>query len=145
MVDHEQAVQAFLKDKPEPGTVITEQWKLQHFGLLKPTIGTAAQFKQFQLNMLNAFKQFEHQLMVDHRIHLRPCKNGAHVVIHPEEQTSTAWNDGMQDVSKALHKTKVRIVNVDTQSISREKQKEVVDAQTRLGQISSMFRKAKKL
>lgn len=140
----EKAVLEFISSMPEPGNIITEAWKRKNFGIQCPDIGTQAQMNKYNLEMLSAFKKFEDILLKENRIHLRPYGRGSHIMIHPTEQTRDAWESGVVEIGKTMGKMRKRLVNVAVEALTQDKRKENTDAQARLAQMGSMFRKAKK-
>ena len=141
----EKAVLDFISGKPEPGNIVTEAWKRKNFGVHCPEQGTLAQMNTYNLAMLSAFKRFEDILLKEHKIHLRPYGRGSHIMIHPTEQTRDAWESGVVEIGRTVGKMRKRLTNVAVEVLSQEKRKENTDAQTRLAQMSSMFRKSKSL
>jgi len=140
-----QAVEDFISGNPQPGDVITEEWKHRHFGITPPTYGSAVVWKDYQLKMLSAFDSFANTLTEDFQLHLRSDRRGGHVVLAPAEQTRTALDDCNAGIKRALRKSKFKLENVAVSALTTEERKEHTDAQVRLAMSATMFKKVKRL
>jgi phage terminase small subunit len=134
----------FLATSPNPGDIITEEWKQNNFGINCPETGTLADMQQYQLKMLSAMDNFKSILLEHYQIHLKAIGQGSHVVLPPEEQTQEAWTNGVNDIKRAFRKMGTALVNVDVTQITNEQRKENTDAQVRLAMMTGMFKRARK-
>jgi len=139
-----EAIKVFIETSMgEPGTVITEEWKLEHFGLKKPKMATVEEVQKFNLILLSTFESFREELLTEYQIHLKPAGRGAHIVLAPGEQTSDAWRQGVNDIKKSMSKMRQRLTNVSLDQLTLEERKENADALARMSLLAGMFRKAR--
>ena len=138
-----EAVSEFISTNPQPGTIISESWKQENFGITKPEMGTFKVMQEYQLKMLTATESFKAVLLEQYQIHIKSIGNGAHVVIPPAEQTREAWGNGVNDVRRVLRKMGNALVNVDIAQLTQDQRKENTDAQVRLAMMTGMFKRAR--
>lgn len=140
-----EAVNKFLAMNPQPGTVLTEKWKQENFGIHLPKNATLDDLKEYQFSMLSSFDNFRQTLLEEHQIHLKANKAGSHIMLAPREQAGAALKDFNTDIKRAVVKSKRRIENVAVEQLTNEERKEVTDAQVRVAMAASMFKQVKKL
>jgi hypothetical protein len=140
-----EAVNTFIGTVPQPGDIITEEWRCLHFGIKKPTTGTAESFTKYDLEMLSAFDSFRRELLEQHLIHLKSIGKGQHVVLAAKDQTTEAWQKGLAGVKSSIQKMHSELTHVDHTQLSSEERKENTDKQAKLSFLSTMVRKAKRL
>lgn len=137
------AVDEFLAGNPQPGALITEAWKLEHFGIKKPI--SVEDVSRYQLELLSAFSVFSTTLLVEHQIYLKAAGKGAHVVVSPSEQTEDAMGKRTREMGRSINSLRVELLNVNVGALTQEQRKENSDAQVKAAMIATMFRKAKRL
>jgi hypothetical protein len=141
-----EAVKTFFSEKlNEPGSVISEEWKIQHFGLKRPDKGTMEDFQKFQLKLMTAFENFRKALLEDHQIHLKPIGKGAHVVLDPKEQTEEAYKQGTTDIARALSKMSTALINVDHAKLTTDERRVNADRLARAGMMIQSFKSTKRM
>lgn len=140
-----EAAKAFARSNPQPGQVITEQWKHKNFGIKPPSYGDAETWKSYQLSMLSSFSNFAAYLLAEHQIHLASDRQGGHRVLAPKEQTTAAIEDCNTGIKKALKKGRMRLENVAVYDLTADERKEHTDSVVRLSMAATMFKKVRRI
>jgi len=140
-----EAVKTFIESKPEPGHIISEGWKLDHFGITKPNHGTAEQFQRYSFEMLQAFEPFRRTLLEEYQVYLKPCGHGAHMVVHASEQTSDAWKKRTRAIGREIVALRKEVTNVNYAELTAEQRKENTDKQIKVAMMATMFHKSKRM
>jgi len=140
-----EAAKAFIEaGMDQPGTIITEEWKIVQFGLEKPQIATVEEVQKFTLNLLSSFESFREELLTNYQVHLKPVGKGAHIVLAANEQTSEAWQQGVSDIKKAMSKMRQRLTNVSLDQLTVEERKENANALARMSLLAGMYKRARR-
>lgn len=140
-----EAVKSFVQSNPQPGDILTEEWRCEQFGLTKPSSGKYEEFQRYQFDMLNAMQGFSKELLENHMIHLKSIGGGKYLVLAPKEQTSEAWRSGVNDIGRAMSKMANALTHVDHSLLSGEERKENTDAVAKLSFMASMVKRARRL
>lgn len=140
-----QSVKIFLESMSSPGTIITEEWRCEHFGIKKPAYGTPDEFKDYQFKMLAAFEGFRRELLENHMIHLKAAGGGNYVVLPPGEQTKEAWGSGVKEINRCVSKMHVSLTHIDHSQLTADERRENTDAQAKLSFMAQMIKRAKRL
>lgn len=140
-----EAVKTFLLANFQPGHVITEKWKREHFGITPPKTGTMEQLSEYQLKLLSAWENFSRTLLEEHQIHFRANGARSHIVLAPREQAGVAMSDCNREIKRTLKKAKLRTENIALELLTNDERREVTDAQVRIAMQASMFKQVKRL
>lgn len=141
-----EAVSEFIREGLDaPGTILSEDWKMMHFGLALPTSAKYEDVQKFQLKMLSAFESFRETLLQTHQVHLKSIGGGAHIVLAPHEQTSNAWNTGITDIARTMRQMRTRLTHVQIESLTNTERKENTDALVRMSMMAGMVKQVRLL
>ena len=128
----------------EPGTVITENWKIEKFGITRPRIGSVEDWQRYQFDMLQAFESFRKVLLLQYDIYLEPIGRHAHAVVPPAQQTDAAWAKRTRAVGKELAALRRELDHVRLAALSDEQRKENADKKARASKLATLFRAARR-
>lgn len=125
------------------GGLITDEWLREAFGVKEPK--TIADAQRNDLVMLRQTECLRESLLENRNMMLRRVQGVGYTVVMPQQQTKLAVEDRTKEVKSALRKMAREISHVEVAALDDAQRKENVDAQAKLGQLRSMFRKQLKL
>jgi len=125
------------------GGLITDEWLREAFGVKEPK--TIADAQRNDLVMLRQTECLRESLLENRNMMLRRVQGVGYTVVMPQQQTKLAVEDRTREVKSALRKMAREISHVEVAALDDAQRKENVDAQAKLGQLRSMFRKQLKL
>ena len=125
------------------GALITDEWLREAFGVKEPK--TIADAQRNDLVMLRQTECLRESLLENRNMMLRRVQGVGYTVVMPQQQTKLAFEDRTKEVKSALRKMAREISHVEVAALDDAQRKENVDAQAKLGQLRSMFRKQLKL
>ncbi len=135
-----QAVEDIVEDY-DYGDVINLDWFYDSFGTLPPEKGTLEEFKAFQLDFLANIENVKNELLEEHDMMLVSVRGVGYRIVKPKEQVKIAWEKLKYDVVKALSKGERRIVNINTEMISKEQRQERTEKLAKISQLKTFQRK----
>lgn len=138
-----EAVDQFLRMKPEYGHVVTKVWLFEQFKILKPV--TAQDQQDAELAFMKYFDRFRSEILENHKMDLKSLGRGNYKVVHPREQTSLALYSGTKDIGKAIKRMSRSIVYVNTEVLNDSERIEHANGLSKAATIQSMFNRRKLL
>lgn len=125
------------------GGLITDEWLREAFGVKEPK--TIADSQRNDLVMLRQTECLRESLLENRNMMLRRVQGVGYTVVMPQQQTKLAVEGRTKEVKSALRKMAREISHVEVAALDDAQRKENVDAQAKLGQLRSMFRRQLKL
>ena len=132
------AINTFLSEKRNPGSVVTHEWLLEQFELSLPDTLSKKDWVRWELKYLSYVMPFRDHLLKDHFIDLQPDGHSGFMVIPPPEQTKDAMIELGQKY-KQIHKrctNRLRYVNKD--GLSQQEVQENADALARIANLKAL-------
>jgi len=138
-----QAVENYVAQNPEPGSVLTRTWLMEQFGIPQPT--TVEEFQKAGLLFLQAFTKFRESLLVDHLIDLQTDRNGNYEVIHPKDQTRIAMETRLREITRSFRKMHTSVAFVNTNALTESQRAENTDAMVKIAAMRANVNRRKLL
>jgi hypothetical protein len=121
------------------GSIITDEYLMQAFGLQPPTTIAEAERNRGLFNFQAG--QLRDGLLRDNCIMLQRVPNIGYVVIPPGEQTSVAMRDGSADIMRAFERAAAQVHYVRVDALTEDERKENANAAAKLGALGTILRK----
>lgn len=136
-----EGLRRFLAEGFERGTKIEHSWFYDAFSIDMPSPTTPLkEAEKLKLQFLSAFEEMRSALLTEHQVALASIHGFGYRVVPPEEQTTWAEREGVEQVKRSLQKMGDRMINVDLAALSGDLRKQNADALARFAMLSGMVR-----
>lgn len=123
------------------GTIIPTAWLCDVMDVVKPEVGTAADFDRYRFDFLKKMDLFRKHLLTNHQMFLRNVPGQGYLVVKPSAQTGVVWDSWLRDLGAATVKAAERLANVNMEVLTPGERKENADRQAMLALVAANTKK----
>lgn len=137
------ALEVFISQGYQPGTVINKSWFMNQFYIADPV--TAEDQKNASLEFMTSIEALKAELLETHKIELVCVFGTGYKIVHPREQTRLALITRSRNISREARRMVNSIIHVDTEKLSDAERCEHTDGLAKATSIAAMVSRRKLL
>jgi len=120
------------------GSVITHEWLLDQLEIVPPKIGTPEQFQAYSLRRLEDVTDYREELLREHNMATTTIRGVGYVIVLPGEQATLAMRELEADVTRAIRKTRDKLVHTKIDALTADEARQRTDAMGKLAAFAAM-------
>jgi hypothetical protein len=131
------AIERFLAEAFEPGTIVTHEWINQALAI--PVPKTVEEWQSCQLERWSRVYQFRSRLLVEHKIMLDNVHSAGYRIVPSNQQAAFGVQVATEYIEKGLHKGRQIVRHTNVVDLTTAEQRRLADVEAKLDSLRRIF------